>query len=219
MCLEIVIDDRDRNAELINTLTQFREVKLTRKRLPTGDFIVGDRLLFERKTVKDFAISLIDGRLFNQAKRMAQSHLRPAWILEGDAQSWRSLNIRREAIQGALINLMLIYDLPVLRATRPAETAHLLLYTGRQIQRALLGGTTICKRYGIAKSPQSRRLRVLQSLPGVGPKRAKALLQTFGSIRGCINASNEELLKVHGMGSALAERICKTVEEPPVYYG
>jgi len=218
MDLEIVIDDRERNVELINTLTQFQEITLTRKRLPTGDFIVGRRLLIERKTVKDFAVSLLDGRLFNQAKRMAQSHLRPAWILEGDAQSWRSLNIRREAIQGALINLMLIYDLPVLRSTRPEETAHLLLYTGRQIQRALQGGNAIGKRYGIAKSPQSGRLRLLQSLPGVGPKRAKALLQTFGSIRGCINASNEELLKVDGMGRALAERICKTVEEAPVCY-
>ncbi len=218
MCLKIVIDDRERNGELINTLTQFQEIKLIRKRLSTGDFIVGDRLLFERKTVRDFAGSLTEGRLFNQAKRMAQSHLRPALILEGDAQSWRNLNIRREAIQGTLINLMLIYGLPVLRATRPAETAHLLLYTGRQVQRALMGGNATYKRYGIAKSPQSGRLRVLQSLPGIGPKRAKALLQTFGSIRGCINANNEELLKVHGMGRALAERICKIVEEPPVCY-
>lgn len=218
MCLSITCDDRERNTDLLEALKDFEDIQLETKRLATGDFIVAERFLFERKTAHDFAISLIDGRLFCQARRMVASHLRPVFIIEGTAAGWRELKVGREALQGALINLMLIYNLAVLRSTSPAETARLLIYSGRQHLRAINGGLATNKRYGAAKNPQSAKLRLMQSFPGVGPTRAQALLNTFGSIRACVNATPKELLQVEGMGKHLAKRFQQAVEEQRACY-
>jgi ERCC4-type nuclease len=50
-----------------------------------------------------------------------------------------------------------------------------------------------------AKRKKSRQLRILQSLPGVGPDRAKRLLEHFGTVRACFGASTEEIMEVEGM--------------------
>jgi len=59
-----------------------------------------------------------------------------------------------------------------------------------------------------------RRLRhkeimasALDSIPGIGPKRKKALLKKFGSVRGIKGASVDELSKVTGMSTKLAEKL------------
>jgi excinuclease ABC subunit C len=47
----------------------------------------------------------------------------------------------------------------------------------------------------------------LDSIPGIGPKRKKALLKKFGSVRGIKDASIDELAKVAGMTTKLAEQV------------
>jgi hypothetical protein len=97
--------------------------------LLNADYCVDGAVLIERKTAADFAQSLIDGRLFGQAARMATSSLRPAYILEGSSAEWFGLGVSREALQGALVTLMLIFDVPVFRSAR------LMLYIGSQLVR------------------------------------------------------------------------------------
>ena len=50
-------------------------------------------------------------------------------------------------------------------------------------------------------------LSVLDSIPGIGPKRKKALLKRFGSVQNIKNASKEELTTVTGITDTLAETI------------
>jgi excinuclease ABC subunit C len=45
------------------------------------------------------------------------------------------------------------------------------------------------------------------SVPGIGPKRKRALVKKFGSVRGIKEASTEELMEVPGMTRRLAERV------------
>jgi excinuclease ABC subunit C len=47
----------------------------------------------------------------------------------------------------------------------------------------------------------------LDDLPGVGPKRKKALIQTFGSVKRIREASEADIAAVEGIGSALAKQI------------
>ena len=51
----------------------------------------------------------------------------------------------------------------------------------------------------------------LDDIPGVGPKRKRALLQRFGSVEGIRNAPAEEIATVPGMtpgtAAALKERL------------
>src|SRR5581483_5109762 len=47
----------------------------------------------------------------------------------------------------------------------------------------------------------------LDAVPGIGPKRKKALIRRFGSVRGIAQASDEELLAVPGITAELVARL------------
>lgn len=61
--------------------------------------------------------------------------------------------------------------------------------------------------------------RVLQGFPGVGPQRARHLLETFGSLEKVIQADTDALASVRGIGRATAETIRWAVEEAGPAYG
>jgi excinuclease ABC subunit C len=48
---------------------------------------------------------------------------------------------------------------------------------------------------------------VLDTIPGVGPKRKRALLRQFGSVRAIKEAPVEELAAARGMTESLARKI------------
>ncbi|WIG59080.1 MAG: Excinuclease ABC subunit C [Ktedonobacterales bacterium] len=66
-------------------------------------------------------------------------------------------------------------------------------------------------RFAITYHRQVRSTRTFRSLldeiPGIGPKRKKALIRRFGSARGIAAASTAELAEVEGISADLAERI------------
>lgn len=216
--LRIEIDDRERNLDLLAALRGMDGVEIECVRLPIGDFRIDDAVVIERKTAADFAASLIDGRLFSQASRMAQSPLRPAYIIEGNADDWKSIKVNRSALQGALISLMLVFDIPVLRSIDATETARLVYYTGQQLSRAR-GDGCIPIRQIKGKRRATRQRRVLQSLPGIGPDRANRLLEHFGGVRACLAADAGQLAAIDGIGPVTARKIVETVEEASDSYG
>jgi DNA excision repair protein ERCC-4 len=152
----------------------------------------------------------MDGRLFSQAGRMSSSPFRPAYIIEGTSAEWAGLGVSREALQGALVALMLIFDVPVFRSTDPAESARLIYYIGSQLVRLRDPGYAPY-RQAKAKRKKTRQLRILQSLPGVGADRAKKLLEHFGTVRACFTASPTQLSEVEGIGSKTAAAIDQVV--------
>jgi DNA excision repair protein ERCC-4 len=133
--VEIVVDDRERPSGIVAELERLGGVAVKIKHLELGDYCIDSAVLIERKSAADFAQSLIDGRLFGQAGRMATSSMRPAYILEGRGAEWAGLGVSREALQGALVTLMLICDVPVFRSLDSAESARLILYIGSQLVR------------------------------------------------------------------------------------
>ncbi len=66
-------------------------------------------------------------------------------------------------------------------------------------------------RFAHFKHTTSRRTAVLRSeldqVTGIGPKKRRALLTTFGSLKGLLSASDEEILEVPGLGKKDLERI------------
>lgn len=209
---EIIADDRETPSGILEYLRAFSEVRLRVEHLLTGDYIVDNTVVFERKAAADFAASLIDGRLFCQAKRLADQGLRAAIIIEGSASDWNKLDVRREALQGALLTLSLVFDLPVFRSRDRNETSHLLVYAGRQFVRLRHGHSSVCRVYK-AKRKRTRQIHLLATLPGVGGDRAKRLLDHFGSIYACLTASLTELQKVPTIGPKTAEAIRDLVGE------
>ncbi|MFO1498185.1 MAG: ERCC4 domain-containing protein [Verrucomicrobiota bacterium] len=202
--LRIVIDHRERSSQVASFLEQSGQVQLFFEQLKLGDYQTAE-WLFERKTLTDFAASLVDGRLFSQAYRLADSNQPSAIILEGTSQDLAAIHVHRSALQGALISLSLIYQLPVLRSRGPEETAQLLLFAGRQLGRSR---SDWAQRSGRRpKRLRKLQLYVLEGLPGIGPQRAAALLDHFGTVRAVITASEEDLCRIKGIHHLTAAKI------------
>jgi ERCC4-type nuclease len=215
--IEILIDDRERSEAIRQALEITKGITVKIQRLEVGDFQVDGRFLFERKTISDFAVSVIDGRLFKQMTQLAMSPLNGVLVLEGSSRDLKPSGVRREALQGALITTSLILGIPVLRAFNPDETARLMVYTARQVRFAATGGLP---RSGYRpKGKRKQQLHILQSLPGVGPARAARLLARFGSVRNVLNASLENLISVEGIGSETARKIDWAIRETEAAYG
>lgn len=212
----VVVDDREQNSKVIEALQAHPGVVLAFRRLPVGDYRVNDRCLIERKTVSDFARSIIDGRLFSQAKRLAGAMEATAMILEGKASDLVSVGLQREALQGAMVSLTIIFGIPVLRSLDAAETARLIVYASNQIHRHMTGLTSL--HYTRPKKKQTLQLRLLQGLPGVGPDRARKLLDHFGSVQNVMAAEEGALRTVYGIGEKTAAGIRWALEEATARY-
>ncbi len=215
--VRIVVDDREQRSGMVELLAANESVSLSISRLTLGDYEVDDHLLFERKTLTDLAVSIKDGRIFHQGSRLAQSDKRGIIILEGTSRDLASSNMRREAVQGALISLSVFFGIPLLRSRNLQESAQLMLYTARQ-NRAIATGAL--SRHGIRpRGKRKTQLHILQGIPGVGPERAAALLDKFGSVEAVFTAGTEELLSIKGVGKNSVDAIHWAVRESEIEYG
>ncbi len=215
--IEIIVDDREPAGAVWQALQCRSELAIGTRRLDCGDYLVDDRFLFERKTLTDLVGSIESGRLFAQALRLAEvPDVRSALILEGTAGELRSCQMRWEAIQGALITVSMFIGLPLLRTRCPEETAATFRYVAEQGQAVAQGALPRRGRRPKGKSAYQNHL--LQGLPGVGPERARRLLQRFGSVRAVMAADRDALAEVPGIGDRIAARIGWAVEEAPGAY-
>jgi len=215
--INIIADDRENKSEVIESLMGIENVKVSIYRLSIGDYQVDNRLIVERKTLKDFVVSIIDGRLFKQMLCLANSKSEGVLILEGTVSDMVEIGMTREAMQGALITVSLILGIPVLRSKDPSETAKLMVYIGRQIESMAMGGV---QRHGYRpKNKRKRQLFILQGLPGIGPGRAGRLLDRFGSVEAAISGSSSELQSVDGIGKSIADKIRWAVSEQSQPFG
>ena len=207
--LTIVIDDRERRSGIIDRLRRYEAVRCVVRRLAVGDYALGPNVIVERKTVADFALSLMQGRLFDQAARLARSGRRPLMILEGRFEVHERKHVSRAGLQGAMIALTLRFGIPVIRSLDVEETAWLLCSAAGQVARGACGAVG---RFGYRpKGLLKRRLYVLQGLPGIGVKRAALLLKTFGSLEAVFGAEEEELAEADGIGPLLAARLREVI--------
>ncbi|MGB5749463.1 MAG: ERCC4 domain-containing protein [Desulfobacterales bacterium] len=213
----VIADDRERKNNVIKFLADMKNVSVVVKRLSVGDYIVDSQLAFERKTLKDFAQSIVDGRLFRQAIRLANSKYKSVLILEGTGKELTETGVSREAMQGALITISLILGIPVLRSKDPFESAHLIIYASRQIKST--ARRVFLRRGYQPKGKRKQQLFILQGLPGIGSEKAIRLLDAFGSVEAVVAATSEELRSVEGIGKSIAERIKWVVGEQVQPYG
>jgi ERCC4-type nuclease len=212
----VIADDRERRSGLLDILANSADINLSVERMKLGDYLFDDRLLFERKTLKDLIYSIIDGRIFSQATRLAASEYQGIFILEGTSSDIKDFKMRREAIQGALIQISVIMGIPVLRSASSAETVSLMISTARQLRNVADG--TIQRHGSLPKGKKRRQLMILQGLPKIGKKRAKLLLDKFESVENVVNASYEDLMELDGIGVDIADGIRHVLCEEQAEY-
>jgi Fanconi anemia group M protein len=202
------VDFSERHSALLDLAQASGDFDVRLERLAVGDYVVGAGVLLERKTYADFAMSLVDGRLFRQAAALARSRHRPVILLEGPKPS-RMPDVHRHALKGAIVSLAVMWRLPVVHARDPEDALWVLRCLADQIGRAHPG---VLKRYDQKpKRLASKKIYMLQGLPGVGPALADRLLLHFGTVEQVMTADEITLMKVPGLGRTKARRIREIV--------
>jgi len=208
--MTIVVDDRERSPRVRAALEAQPDVKVISRRLPRGDYEVDDLLLVGRRTAADFALSVIDTRLFRQARALAsRSDRRVCLVVEGHADARSAPSLTPAAFRGAVISVALVFGVPVIETKTPEETAAVIVMAARQLARRWVAPL---RRSGPRPGDLRRRqLLLLQTLPDVGAAKAARLLRAFGTPAGVSQAPREAIAAVPGFGPVIASRVWRTL--------
>jgi Fanconi anemia group M protein len=127
---KIVIDDRETSSKVVEILSGMG-ASIRLERLPQGDYAIGDRILVERKTAKDFVDTLINRDLLGQAKAMADAVPRPVMIIEG-GDLYTKRDMHPNAIRGVLSALAVDMGISLLFTNDEQDTAQMLFVIARR---------------------------------------------------------------------------------------
>ncbi|MBI4564933.1 MAG: nuclease [Planctomycetes bacterium] len=213
----ILADDRERDSRVPEWLARCETIELKMARLSCGDYALGTRCGIERKTAEDLALSIVDGRLFRQMNALRLRYDRPLLLIEGLTPGSSIARVPWHAIQGALVSAAAVFGVPVLHAADAEESARLIVTAARQLERSFSDGYA---RPGYRpKGFRKRALFILQGLSRVGPKRAAALFDAFGSVRAVMTAEEGALEGVPWIGPSIARSILRAVGPDPTKPG
>ncbi len=158
----------------------------------------------ERKTTRDFVDTLVDRDLLGQVRTLSAASLKPVLIIEGE-DLFGARNIHPNAIRGILSAITIDLGVIVLMTRNEEETAAMLLVIARREYEAHgTGRPHIRKPYQAVSGQQEQ---IIASFPDIGLKNARLLLEHFGSVQGIVNADEQSLGDVEGVGKKRAKRI------------
>ncbi len=176
------------------------EVEVTT--LSTGDICVGDAIAIERKNPQDFVASIGDGRLKQQAVEMREHYAKPFILVSGTLEDViNAAHGDAARIVGVSASLCARYGVPTIFAgDRFAEFASKLVEKGTDGKAIDYSPV----RRGATSAETQHAM--LSMLPGVGPKRAKALLNHYGGALIALNAIDSWDI-VNGVGKGTRDRV------------
>ena len=205
--MKIIVDDRELQSQVVKYLHRFG-VETQIQRLDVADYIISDKIAVERKTGRDFANSLCDGRLFEQSKYLCNSYETPIMIIENYA-SVLERNITPQALHGAMLSLTLKFKIAIVHTMSEYDTAN-MLKTLLKRQTNTSHKTFQIHANKPCKTISEQQEYIVASVSGVGVVAARALLSHFKTVQNVMTASVDELQEVNGIGEKLAEKI-KTI--------
>ncbi|MEM3781889.1 MAG: ERCC4 domain-containing protein [Candidatus Micrarchaeaceae archaeon] len=199
---KVLVDNRERNLDLLEKLSGLG-LELSFAQLPVGDYIVSDRICIERKTMHDFANSIVNSRLFDQLDRLSKSFAKPILLLEGGNSEFA---LNGNVLLGAMVNAYIEYGVMVIHSESLDETAELIARVAEQEQARREREPRIVglkRAYTISEW----QILLLSAIPGIGSTLAKSLIKNFKTIRAIASASTDELMKVEKIGKKKAELV------------
>jgi Fanconi anemia group M protein len=206
--VEIFVDEKESRTSIADILTELGAIVRV-KTLPVGDFIISERAVIERKSRSDFESSITDGRLFKQAENMIDNFEKCIVIIEGEEFEER---VNRNALLGAISSLILDYGIQVFFTRDLEGTAEMVFalakreQLGKRVEVRLKGNK---KAYSLAQQQQM----IVECLPMVGPRLAKALLKKFKTVENVAKASEQEFREVEKIGKKKAKLIKRVLSE------
>jgi len=194
--LAIIADNHEKNSLVISELSELG-IDVEMQHLPVADFLVNG-VAIERKTVSDFLSSMINKRLSRQLEEIKQ-YPKSLLIIEGidEQELYNDCNpegINANAIRGFLLSILLGFQVPIIFTKDYADTAKFISVLAKKEKKEHISLRAVKK----ALNKKEQLQYILEGFPGIGPATAKKLLKRFKTIRGIIDASENELKKEIG---------------------
>lgn len=181
------------------------------KQLQVADYICSERVAVEKKTISDFLQSIINLRIFKQAKEISESFERPVIILEGNPDMlFLERGVHANSIRGVLSSLAIDYKIPLMWTANTKETANMVFWMARREQIGEKKEIQIRAKVKKESLPEQQEF-ILAGLPNISNKLSRSLLSHFKTVKKVFNASEEKLQKVDGIGEEKAKRIWNTI--------
>lgn len=207
--LTIFADYREKGSGIIKDLSD-KGVKIELSKLGVGDYLLSERIVVEHKTVKDFADSIIDGRLLSQLSNL-KKYERPILVIEGEEDIYSQRKIHPNAIRGVISTIIISYGIPIIQTKNFKETAALFLIIAKREADPSKKDFALHTAKPLTESELQEY--IISAFPGVGPVLAKPLLKKFKTIKKIVNAKEDQLKKVELIGDKKARRIKEIVEK------
>ncbi len=213
--MRIYADYREKNSGVPDLIRKLGALVVF-DNLSVGDYIVGDGIIVERKSVSDYVKSIFDKRLFDQASRLKEASQEPIIIIEGNLEKAKKFISNWNAVLGSLTSLIMDFNIKVLFSTSIEDTAYIIYKLAEKRGDAQKKQISLVEKPKISGLKQAQEF-VVQSFPMIGPVYAKKLLLKFGSIRGLCDADLSELQRV--LGEKRAEELYRLINSPYVSDG
>ena len=215
MVNKLIIDSRE-NSDLTKAVKHecIRLNIMTEKQwIEIGDYVFND-VCFEAKSTIDFLQSVINKRLWNQLDNMDRHYEHCILIIHGSIHQalaypdYVNINMPEQLIRnkfyGAIGKITLDTDVKLFWVEGPRKAAQIM--------------TTICKMRPIDRNvinpsllksitTDDLRVNLLGTIKGVSEMKAQMLIDEFGSLMEIGEAEIEELTKLDGIGTTIANRI------------
>jgi ERCC4-type nuclease len=150
---------------------------------------------------------MINQRLLKQIEELKQ-YKNKLIIIEGTSEkelySEENSGINANAIRGFLLSILLKHKIPIVFSKNSEDTAKFINVLSKKKEKEI---NLNAKKKTLNRKEQLQF--IIESFPGVGPKKAKRLLEKFGSIQNIILAPTEGLKEILGIQ---AENIREIIE-------
>ena len=214
---KVIIDTRE-NKELVKELLK-EEIEVETKQLDIADFIIQTKTLdgreqsvgIERKTMQDLLNSIIDKRLLNQAILLKQNFDVPLIIIEGDDNIYALRDFHPNSIRGIISTIAVDFQIPIIHTQSYRDTVKYIALIARRLEKPRSPLSLLPKRTPLTL--KEKQICIIESLPGIGPTIARSLLKEFKTIKGIVNATEEELQEVEKIGKIKAKELKQIFEE------
>lgn len=217
---ELIVDSREK--ENATKVLDKAGIAYTREALTTGDYMIRvpeGEITVERKQMTDFIGSLMSGRLEDQLRRLSE-HKVPILVITGSFSDYKRFakfkHFSQDHVEGAIASCVVKFGLrSVIWIQSDKDNPHA---TGIKVTSKILQKIAEGK---IDKIPDRKLKRfktdepaldIVRMMCGVSGETAKRLLKDFGCIKGIINATDDDLLRVKGMGRTRIAKLRKVSE-------
>jgi len=215
---KLKIDSREDSelSELVETYCNELNIPYEKEWLDIGDYTFAD-VCFEAKSTFDFLSSVINKRLWNQLDNMDAKFVNNVVIVYGSFNDALENHLHyvnnkagqarmlRNKFDGAFGKIILDTDANIIWVSSARQAARLIAVVCKMhpIDREIHTPSIIRKRIATT----DLRIDVLCTVKGISPKKAKLLIEKFGSIMEIGEASIEEICELDGFGKVLAKRL------------